>query len=150
MTICARGVYKIYPHPHMPPYENESLHDMHALMQQLDTLNAAHAPEHLEMFSTKKKDENTTPAKDPKPGMFTRVIGSITGKTAAPAALTEQDVVWKNLKGGQRKTVLKNAFDSILQNLTEDDYVDLKTMLESNVKTKGLFVACINSNVPAS
>jgi hypothetical protein len=34
----------------MPPYENQSLHDMHALMQQLDTLNAAHAPEHLEMF----------------------------------------------------------------------------------------------------
>ncbi len=34
----------------MPPYQNDSLHDMHALMQQLDTLNAAHAPEHLEMF----------------------------------------------------------------------------------------------------
>ena len=32
----------------MPPYQNESLHDMHALMQQLDTLNAGHAPEHLE------------------------------------------------------------------------------------------------------
>jgi hypothetical protein len=32
----------------MPPYQNESLHDMHALIQQLDALNAAHAPEHLE------------------------------------------------------------------------------------------------------
>ena len=34
----------------MPPYRNESLHDMHGLLQQLDTLNAGHAPEHLEMF----------------------------------------------------------------------------------------------------
>ena len=34
----------------MPPYQNESLHDMHGLLQQLDTLNAGHAPEHLEMF----------------------------------------------------------------------------------------------------
>ena len=34
----------------MTPYQNESLHDMHALMQQLDTLNATHAPEHLEML----------------------------------------------------------------------------------------------------
>ena len=38
----------------MPPYQNESLHDMHALMQQLDTLNAGHAPEHLEMFEGMK------------------------------------------------------------------------------------------------
>jgi hypothetical protein len=35
----------------MPPYENQSLYDMHALLQQFDTLNAAHAPEHLEMWS---------------------------------------------------------------------------------------------------
>ena len=35
----------------MPPYQNESLHDMHGLLQKLDTLNAVHAPEHLEMFS---------------------------------------------------------------------------------------------------
>ena len=34
----------------MPPYENQSMHDMHGLLQQLDTLNAGHAPEHLEMF----------------------------------------------------------------------------------------------------
>ncbi len=34
----------------MPPYENRSMHDMHGLLQQLDTLNAGHAPEHLEMF----------------------------------------------------------------------------------------------------
>ena len=34
----------------MPPYENPSMHDMHGLLQQLDTLNAAHAPEHLEMW----------------------------------------------------------------------------------------------------
>ena len=34
----------------MTPYQNESLHDMHGLLQQLDTLNAGHAPEHLEMF----------------------------------------------------------------------------------------------------
>jgi hypothetical protein len=40
----------MYPHARMPPYQNDSLHDMHALMQQLDTLNAAHEPEHLEMF----------------------------------------------------------------------------------------------------
>jgi len=39
----------------MPPYENQSLHDMHALLQQFDTLNAAHAPEHLEMFEGLKK-----------------------------------------------------------------------------------------------
>ncbi len=39
----------------MPPYENQSLHDMHALLQQFDTLNAGHAPEHLEMFEGLKK-----------------------------------------------------------------------------------------------
>ena len=32
----------------MPPYQNKSSHDMHALMQQLHTLNAAHAPDRLE------------------------------------------------------------------------------------------------------
>ena len=34
----------------MPAYQNKSLHDMHGLLQQLDTLNAAHAPEHLDLF----------------------------------------------------------------------------------------------------
>ena len=37
----------------MPPYQNENLHDMHGLLKQLDTLNAAHAPEHLEMLTPK-------------------------------------------------------------------------------------------------
>ena len=32
----------------MPPYENQSLHEMHALLQQFDTLNAAHGPEYCE------------------------------------------------------------------------------------------------------
>ena len=40
----------------MPPYENQSMHDMHGLLQQLDTLNAAHAPEHLEWTMPTYKD----------------------------------------------------------------------------------------------
>ena len=40
----------------MPPYENQSMHDMHGLMQQLDTLNSAHAPEHLEWTMPTYKD----------------------------------------------------------------------------------------------
>jgi hypothetical protein len=39
----------------MPPYQNQSLNEMHALLQQFDTLNAGHAPEHLEMFEGLKK-----------------------------------------------------------------------------------------------
>jgi hypothetical protein len=129
----------------MPPYENESLHDMHALMQQLDTLNAAHSPEYLAVGDDDKK-----PAKK---SFFTMPSIPFGKKTTAPAAdtpLSEKDVIWKILKGGQRKTVFKNAFQSILEHLTEDDYADLKKTLESNVKTKELFVACIVSNVPAS
>ena len=42
----------------MPPYQNESLHDMHALLQQLDTLNAMHSPDHLEMFEGWTKNFN--------------------------------------------------------------------------------------------
>jgi hypothetical protein len=34
----------------MPPYENQSMHDMHALIQQFDTLNAAHTPDHLDKW----------------------------------------------------------------------------------------------------
>lgn len=129
----------------MPPYENESLHDMHALMQQLDTLNAAHAPEHLEMFGMSKKDDKTTPApaKDPKPGMLTRVIGSITGKTAAPAALTEKDLTWKGLDATERLTVFKNTFKDIAASIQLDDYNNLKQVLESNPKTNEVFQANI-------
>jgi len=39
----------------MSPYQNQSLNEMHALLQQFDTLNAGHAPEHLEMFEGLKK-----------------------------------------------------------------------------------------------
>ena len=43
----------------MPPYQNENLHDMHGLLKQLDTLNAAHAPEHLDgMFDFVTKPAN--------------------------------------------------------------------------------------------
>ena len=48
----------------MPPYQNESLHDMHALMQQLDDLNAAHALDHL---GARKKNETESAQKQPKP-----------------------------------------------------------------------------------
>ncbi len=79
----------------MPPYQNDSLHDMHALMQQLDTLNAAHAPDHLEMYNPFKGSDKTTPAPAPTPddqkdskSMLSRMTGGLLGgkKTTAPAS----------------------------------------------------------------
>jgi hypothetical protein len=124
----------------MPPYQNESLHDMHALMQQLDTLNAAHLPEYLAEGGDDKK-----PAKK---SLFSMPSFSFGKKAEAP--LSEKDIIWKGLKGGQRKTVFKNAFESILHSLQEDSYANLKKTLESNDETKNLFTACIVSNVEAS
>jgi hypothetical protein len=52
----------------MPPYQNESLHDMHALMQQLDDLNAAHALDHLGAPKKKQKEPAT---EEPEPAQNT-------------------------------------------------------------------------------
>jgi hypothetical protein len=103
----------------MPPYENESLHDMHALMQQLDTLNAAHSPEHLEMFGRGKKEEKPAAAPSDKKdstSMFSRVTGVFGGNkpAAAPVAESPTDAIWKVLDVNERKTIFENTFKTMM------------------------------------
>jgi len=117
----------------MPPYQNDSLHDMHALMQQLDTLNAAHAPEHQEVKIFGK--EVTLPSVSLPSNPFAKKV-------------TDQDVIWKDLHPPDRLIVLKNAFKDIAADIegkkdtngawTVKDYDDFKKLLESHAKTKSL------------
>ena len=126
----------------MPPYENRSLHDMHALMQQLDTLNAAHAPEHLEwpnipsmpdLGITKKIKETVKAASD--------AYTTVTGKNV------DAEKQWSEYKTEDPKIiVLENTFIDIigaLRNNADDNWtvadVDaLKKTIQGNSKTKGL------------
>ncbi len=117
----------------MPPYQNESLHDMHALMQQFDTLNAGHAPYHLGMKIFGK--EVTIP--------FTKTV-------------TDQDTTWKELHPPERLIVFKNAFKAIAADMetkkdtnnawTVKEYDDVRKLLESHAKIKSIFQANITLN----
>jgi hypothetical protein len=123
----------------MPPYENQSLHDMHALLQQFDTLKAGHAPEHLEVKIFGK--EVTLPSLPSNP--FTSKV-------------TDQDVIWKDLHPPERLIVFKNAFNAIAADIeatketngawTVKEYDDFKKLLESHAKTKSLLQANITLN----
>jgi len=84
----------------MPPYQNDSLHDMHALMQQLDTLNAAHAPEHLEMFE----------------GLINKIKSTERGKKMVDGVTTlmgkdvDAEENWEQYDEEKKIIVLKNTF----------------------------------------
>ena len=69
----------------MPPYQNESLHDMHALMQQLDDLNAAHALDHLGV-----KNDSQKPAAKPKKPPQKKAAETAKPATKEPDADTAQ------------------------------------------------------------
>ena len=127
----------------MPPYQNESLHDMHALMQQLDTLNAGHAPEHLEWPSmpsvpdfgiTKKIKETAKAAAD-------TYDKHVNGKDL------DKEKQWTDYKTVDPKiTVLENTFIDIIGALRKEGQVEwtvadvdaLKKTIQGNSKTKGL------------
>ena len=126
----------------MPPYENRNLRDMHALMQQLDTLNAAHAPEHLEWPNvpsipdfgiTKKIKETAKAASD--------AYKTATGKNV------DAEQQWSDYKTTAPKiNVLENTFIDIIGALRKEGQVEwtvadvdaLKKTIQGNSKTKGL------------
>ncbi len=142
----------------MPPYQNESLHDMHALMQQLDTLNAGHAPEYLEMPWSKKPPDNgaATPAPvDPNASTstMTKIKGALFGgKKTEPSA---KDTLFTSLEPYQKEIVFDNTFKDIMTILKaphsnasseKADLEALKTALQSFPKTKTLIEANITPN----
>ena len=122
----------------MPTYENQSLHDMHALLQQFDTLKAGHAPEHLEMKIFGK--EVTVPSISLPSNPFAKKA-------------TEQDNIWNELHPPHRLIVFKNTFKDIAADIeakkdtnaawTPKEYDDFKKLLESHAKTKSLLQANI-------
>ena len=141
----------------MPPYQNDSLHDMHALMQQLDTLNAAHAPDHLEMFNPFNRGDKTAPAPAPTPddgkgstSMLSRMTGGMLGgKKTEPSA---QDTLFSSLEPHQKVIVFENTFKDVMTILKAPhsnasweraDMEALKTALQSFAKTKTLIEANI-------
>jgi len=136
----------------MPPYQNESLDDMHALMQQFDTLNAAHAPEHLEGLFSKKQPENggtapAPPANTDGKGMLSRMTGGLFGgKKPAETALSVKDEIWKALSQTEQVTIFNNTFKEITTNLPVGEHPDIKQFLESNAKTKTIFQSNIMVN----
>ena len=81
----------------MPPYENQSMHDMHALLQQFETLNAAHAPEHLEWRLPTVKDVT-----DAGNAAANKVTGTIkSAKDAVNKKLEQRDQSSKKLATDQ-------------------------------------------------
>jgi hypothetical protein len=71
----------------MPPYENESLHDMHALMQQLDTLNAGNTLDHL--GAPKPGDGKDQQATAKKKTMMERAMEKVYGESLDGPALKQ-------------------------------------------------------------
>ena len=133
----------------MPPYENQSMHDMHALMQQLDTLNAGHAPEHLEMW-------------DSLPDVGFDKAMKKAGKAAADTY--DKHVNGKDLdKEEQCKAyattepkiiVFENTFNDIIAAMlhkgdnewTPKEFDALKNNIQSNKQAKVLFEANITAD----
>ena len=121
----------------MPPYENQSLHDMHALLQQFDTLNAAHAPEHLEWPSM------------PDLGITKTLTGAKkaaedTYNTKVKGQDLTKEGYWARLDIPQKTIVLQNTFHDIIQDIKtwKPEEVDaFKNFIHGNAKTKLLLQA---------
>jgi hypothetical protein len=130
----------------MPPYQNESLHDMHALMQQLDDLNAAHAVDHL---GTKKKpvvlpESETQPAAPPPK---TKQTGGIAGTFSRGAARAQEAMFGKPLSAAE----IQQSFCEIAAlsgNWTDDVVKDMQKMLQNNKSTKKYCPTDNRWNVP--
>ena len=125
----------MYPHSRMPAYENQSLRDMHGLLQELHSLNASHAPDHLEGWSIMGAAKAaTSAAKD--------LATSASGKSK------ETEAKWATLGLPARKTVMQNTFDAIMSDIstkageagawTLADYDSLKTNINKTDKAKAL------------
>ena len=123
----------------MPPYQNDSLHDMHALMQQLDTLNAAHAPEHLEgiMDTMRKAIKGTTAGK---------AIADAYDKHVNGKNISKEDM-WHGYTTTEEKIiVLENTFTDIITAMrlngdnawTPAEIDALKNNIQSSSKAKVL------------
>ena len=117
----------------MPPCQNVVLQDMHALMHELEALNAPHLPGYLGPFGGFKV-----------PGFGGSKKTLVVEQAPAAVALSVKDGMWLELSGVQRKIVFQNAFKRILEKLRETEYDTFKMTLESNDNTKNLFEACIN------
>ena len=126
----------------MPPYENESLHDMHALIQQLDTLNAGHARDDLEFLGMPKM---------PDFGITDTLKGA--AKKASDAYTTamgknvDTENQWSDYTTVDSKiTVLENTFIDIIGALRKDgkdewtvaEVDSLKKTIQGNSKAKVL------------
>ena len=122
----------------MPPYQNENLHDMHGLLKQLDTLNSAHAPEHLEVGITDYiTDTLKGAAKKASDTYNTQVKGLDLAK----------EKQWKDYTTVDPKIiVIENTFIDIIGALRKDgqdewtveDVDALKKTIQGNSKTKVL------------
>jgi hypothetical protein len=118
----------------MPPYQNESLHDMHALIQQLDTLNAGHAPEQWSMPDLGITKTLTGAKKAVEDKYNTKVKGQ---------DLTKEGY-WAQLQIPQKTIVLQNTFYDIIQDMQawKPEEVDaFKNFIHGNAKTKLLLQA---------
>jgi hypothetical protein len=132
----------------MPPYQNESLHDMHALMQQLDTLNVKHDTEHAPEPSSWLPDLGITKTLK-KAG---KAAADQYDKTFGP---TDAENQWKAYATTEPKIIVfENTFNDIIAAMrhngagewTPANYDALKNNIQSNKQAKLLFEANITAN----
>jgi hypothetical protein len=102
---------------------------MHALMHELETLNAPHLPGYLGMFEKLRGKTTAAPAAHAAP--------------EAPAAPTPSDAIWNVLDVSERKIVFQNAFKEMMTTWHTDKQQYLKQALESNTETKNVFLPYI-------
>jgi hypothetical protein len=107
---------------------------MHALMHELEALNAPHLPGYLGVTKDGEKKS-----------MFSNPFGR---KAAAPAAvvLSVKDQIWSGLSQIEQITIFNNTFKEITKNLPVGEHPDIKQFLESNAKTKSVFETKIKVN----
>jgi hypothetical protein len=134
----------------MPPYENQSLHEMHALLQQFDTLNAAHGPEYCE---GRLQDAGKAVIAGAKAAKAAAAAAAASAAAAANGAIdahnqhkqevkTQKDTdtavlkAWGGMNEATKRSTLKKAVDAIDPNV-------LGPMLLGNAATKQQTQECI-------
>jgi hypothetical protein len=114
----------------MSSRENQDLHDMHALLQQLDTLNSMHAPDHLGPFLPSMP-------KMPDLGIAKAINGAIAARTDKKNRDADVMAAWRAMKEDTTKrTTLKKVVDAIDPNV-------LGPVLLGNAQTKQQTQECI-------
>jgi hypothetical protein len=113
----------------MPARQNQDLHDMHALLQQLDTLNSMHAPDHLEGWPSMPKM--------PDLGITKRINGAIAARKDQKERDADVMAEWRKMKEDTTKrTTLKKVVDTINPDV-------LAPVLLGNAATKQQTQECI-------